>query len=306
MKTLEVKITFTEGILGTSPNDEDIYRNFIIERAKENGAQMDEQDEQEEVDALPLDEEIEKGMTVFPRDENGNPFLYDYQVKGFFKDACSMLRKVKGTKSAGIKAFKKEIDGLIFPNPRQIVFQNAKMGVCQRPLRANTAQGERVALAMSEEDYYAFRDRSRRKRISPYPISPTDRSAAKQAKQPERKPSRAVADNAESETDEPVEIEPVVEIQQPVVTETPPAKTPAHTGTLYDIELCIVNTQVAAQREVSRLPNDLQDKALFRRNQINNQVHVILAIADSRSHAVRTQAMLIDELPDSCLIPHEK
>ena len=161
-------------------------------------------------------------------------------------------------------------------------------------------------LAMSEEDYYAFRDRSRRKRISPYPISPTDRSAAKQAKQPERKPSRAVADNAESETDEPVEIEPVVEIQQPVVTETPPAKTPAHTGTLYDIELCIVNTQVAAQREVSRLPNDLQDKALFRRNQINNQVHVILAIADSRSHAVRTQAMLIDEFPDSCLIPHEK
>ena len=151
MKTLEVKITFTEGILGTSPNDEDIYRNFIIERAKENGTQMDEQDEQEEVDALPLDEEIEKGMTVFPRDENGNPFLYDYQVKGFFKDACSMLRKVKGTKSAGIKAFKKEIDGLIFPNPRQIVFQNAKMGVCQRPLRANTAQGERVALAMSEE-----------------------------------------------------------------------------------------------------------------------------------------------------------
>ena len=161
-------------------------------------------------------------------------------------------------------------------------------------------------LAMSEEDYYAFRDRSRRKRISPYPISPTDRSTAKQAKQPERKPSRAVADNAESETDEPVEIEPVVEIQQPVVTETPPAKTPAHTGTLYDIELCIVNTQVAAQREVSRLPNDLQDKALFRRNQINNQVHVILAIADSRSHAVRTQAMLIDEFPDSCLIPHEK
>ncbi len=161
-------------------------------------------------------------------------------------------------------------------------------------------------LAMSEEDYYTFRDRSRRKRISPYPISPTDRSAAKQAKQPERKPSRAVADNAESETDEPVEIEPVVEIQQPVVTETPPAKTPAHTGTLYDIELCIVNTQVAAQREVSRLPNDLQDKALFRRNQINNQVHVILAIADSRSHAVRTQAMLIDEFPDSCLIPHEK
>lgn len=151
MKTLEVKITFFEGILGTAPNDEDIYRNFIIEKAKANGTEINEVDAQEEVDALPTDEEIEKGMTVFPRDEDGNPFLYDYQLKGFMKDTCGMLRKVKGMKSANVKAYKKEIDGLIFPNPRQIVFQNAVLDVCQRPLRASTAQGERVALAMSEE-----------------------------------------------------------------------------------------------------------------------------------------------------------
>lgn len=151
MKTLEVKLTFTEGVLGTSPNDEDIYRNYIIEKAKENGAMMDEQDEADELAALPTNEEIEKGKTIFPVTEDGEPFLYDYQLKGFFKDACSMLRKVKGTKSAGVKAFKKEIDGLIFPAPRQIVFQNVDKGCCQRPLRAQTAQGERVALAMSDE-----------------------------------------------------------------------------------------------------------------------------------------------------------
>ena len=29
MKTIEVKLTFLEGILGTCPNDEDIYRNYI-------------------------------------------------------------------------------------------------------------------------------------------------------------------------------------------------------------------------------------------------------------------------------------
>lgn len=151
MKTLEVKLTFTEGVLGTSPNDEDIYRNYIIEKAKENGAMLDEQDEADELAALPTDEEIEKGKTIFPVTEDGEPFLYDYQVKGFFKDACSMLRKVKGTKSSGVKAFKKEIDGLIFPAPRQIVFKNVDKGCCQRPLRAQTAQGERVALAMSDE-----------------------------------------------------------------------------------------------------------------------------------------------------------
>ena len=91
-------------------------------------------------------------MTVFPRMEDGTPFLYDYQIKGFFKDTRGGLRKVKGSKSEKIKAFKKEIDKLIVPEPRCIPFDSyGEIGVCQRPLRAQTAQGERVSLAMSEE-----------------------------------------------------------------------------------------------------------------------------------------------------------
>ena len=151
MNTLTVKLTFMEGILGTSPNDEDIYKNFIIDKAKANGAEITMDTENAEVAALPLDEQIEKGMTVFPRTEDGKPFLYDYQVKGFFKDTCGMLKRVPGTESNKVKAYKKEIDGLIFVSPRQIVFDNAEMDICQRPLRAQTMQGERVALAMSEE-----------------------------------------------------------------------------------------------------------------------------------------------------------
>ena len=64
-----------------------------------------------------------------------------------------MMKKVAGSKSSGCKAFKKQIDGLIFANPRLIPLilpEGKTMGVCQRPLRAQTAQGERVALAMSE------------------------------------------------------------------------------------------------------------------------------------------------------------
>lgn len=151
MKTIEVELTFTEGILGTCPNDENIYRNFIIDKAKANGAEISEDDETEEVEALPLNDAIEKGMTVFPRTADGKPYLYDYQIKGFFKDTCSMLKKLPEKKSSKVKAHKKLIDGLIFPFPRQIVFENAEMGICQRPLRADTMQGPRVALAMSEE-----------------------------------------------------------------------------------------------------------------------------------------------------------
>ena len=50
-----------------------------------------------------------------------------------------------------MKAFKKEIDGLVHVRPRAIpiVFEG-EIGNCQRPLRAETAQGARVALANSE------------------------------------------------------------------------------------------------------------------------------------------------------------
>ena len=50
-----------------------------------------------------------------------------------------------------MKAYKKTIDNNIFVWPRKIlVDMNGAIGNCQRPLRAQTAQGERVALANSE------------------------------------------------------------------------------------------------------------------------------------------------------------
>ena len=147
MKTLEVKLTFDEDILGTAPADKEIYRNYIGTKAP------DPDTANEEAEALDVEAAAEKTMTVFARDEEGRPCLYDYHVKGHFKDACSMLKKVPKSKSSGLKAHKKEIDGLIFVSPSLIPLEMPEgktIGNCQRPLRASTAMGERVALAMSE------------------------------------------------------------------------------------------------------------------------------------------------------------
>ena len=158
MTTLNVRLTFTESILGTLPGNEEIYRDFIASKAP------NEATEEEEVEALSLNEQLDKAMTGFPRTEDGRPFLYDYQIKGFFKDACSMLSRLTGkdpetgkklkavNESGKLTAYKKIIDGLIFPAPREIpITFSGDIGICQRPLRAQTAQGERIALAMSEE-----------------------------------------------------------------------------------------------------------------------------------------------------------
>ena len=145
MKEIKVRITLLEEMLGTASANPEIHEEFIASKAP------DALSMEEEIEALGVDEVIEKGKTVFPRNKDGNPIVWDYQIKGFFKDACGMLRKVSGSESEKIKAFKKEIDGLIFVTPRQIPINlSGEMGDCQRPLRAQTAQGERVALANSE------------------------------------------------------------------------------------------------------------------------------------------------------------
>lgn len=145
MKEMKVRLTFIEEVLGTAPSDKEIYSTYI------GGNAPDAPSLKEEIEALGTEEVIEKQKTVFLKDKDGNPVLMDYYIKGFFKNSCSALRKVKDTESSKIKAFKKEIDGLIFIEERMIPIMNyGEIGNCQRPLRASTAQGERVALANSE------------------------------------------------------------------------------------------------------------------------------------------------------------
>lgn len=145
MKEIKVKLTFLEEVLGTASADKEIHDKFIAANAP------DAPSRKEEIEALGVEEVTEKSMTVFPRNTEGKPIFWDYQIKGFFKDACGMLRKVPNSASSKIKAYKKEIDGLIFVKEREIpIIFDGEIGSCQRPLRAQTAQGERVALANSE------------------------------------------------------------------------------------------------------------------------------------------------------------
>lgn len=156
MKTIKVKITFIEPVLGTWPANPNVAREFIASKSPDASTIEDE------VAALGAEAAADKAMTVFPRDENGRPAFWDYQIKGFFKDACQMLGRIGGKTETGKKravnesgkltAYKKVIDGLIFVSPRMIPIDvNGAIGDCQRPLRAQTAQGERVSLVNSEE-----------------------------------------------------------------------------------------------------------------------------------------------------------
>jgi len=132
------------------PLDPEIYRRWIIEHKG-----MDPEELADELKSVALayegvDEETEKGTTGFHRLEDGTPVLYDYVIKGFCKDACGMLRRDSDSGSSKLTAYKKVIDGLVFVKPRQIPLNlSGPEDILVRPLRAETAQGPRVALARS-------------------------------------------------------------------------------------------------------------------------------------------------------------
>ena len=144
MDKYDITLTLTESMLGTVPKDPEIYAGYIAQRA----ALTDE----ELAEELATVEKVEeKGWTGFHTIDS-KPLIYDYVIKGFFKDACGMLRRVGDTKSAKLTAYKKSIDGLVFATPRRITINlnDGAMGTLERPLRTSGPQGDRVALARSD------------------------------------------------------------------------------------------------------------------------------------------------------------
>lgn len=149
MKEMKIRVTFTEDILGSQPADKEVYSTFIASNAP------DAKTMKEEIEIMGKTEYEEKSMTVFPRTIDGQVCELDYQLKGFFKDACSALQRMKGEAmakhSCGLKAYKKVIDGCVFVYPRRIpIHFDGEITNLQRPLRAQTLQGERICLANSE------------------------------------------------------------------------------------------------------------------------------------------------------------
>jgi hypothetical protein len=72
-KTVKVRLTFIEELLGTASSDPEIHREFIASKSP------DAKTIEDEVAAVGSEAVFEKSMTIFPK-ENGRPFIYDYQI----------------------------------------------------------------------------------------------------------------------------------------------------------------------------------------------------------------------------------
>lgn len=161
MKTMRVRLTFIEDILGTASGNPALHTEYIASKAP------DAETRDAEIAAVGAEIVTEKTMTVFPRNEDGNEILWPYQIKGFFKSAQGTLNKTVSTEGRKsfpyLASFKSIIDNMVFVKATQDGWDTKGTGIvihwpegveetydCERPLRAETAQGPRVALAHSE------------------------------------------------------------------------------------------------------------------------------------------------------------
>jgi hypothetical protein len=150
MNELQIKLVFTESLLGMCSGNPELHREYIASKSKD-AAKLDE-----EMKDLSASEIVAKTSTVFPR-HDGWLFLWDYQIKGFIKEAIGVQVELGNIKGLSKWTYKRVIDSTVFIQPRRVVLYNASGdplfepdGMLQRPLRASTMQGDRVALASSE------------------------------------------------------------------------------------------------------------------------------------------------------------
>lgn len=135
----ELVLEFTEPILGTIPKHRDVWSEHVR-------TQLTGDDETGEVATLAEAADIdEKGWTGFHADDKGRPIMYDYQVKGFLKEAGNTIKDV-----VKVKALRSHIEKDVFVFPRQTVLAEEPDDFLERPLRAMTMQGPRVTVVRSD------------------------------------------------------------------------------------------------------------------------------------------------------------
>lgn len=148
MKYVERKfrIKGTDTLLGSSPANKEVFTEFLVGKTK-----TPKEKQAALADVENIDENLEKGTTVFYRN-NGGLILKGYQVKGFLKSAAKALKD-----QLNLKSYLSKVDTYVFVMEKDIpIMRDGEQitepdGFLERPQRCETAQGPRISLAKSEE-----------------------------------------------------------------------------------------------------------------------------------------------------------
>lgn len=182
---IKTRIVLREEALGMRPPSPEMLSKFIeLQNAKlekKHKAAINDEKAKEEIAELSLQiEEMKnesRGFTVFPRNPvTGAPFMYDFQIRGMFKDCFKALlasdsevfAKAVAGKTISKWSSDRIVDQCIFAGPRHIDFklpEGGKIGICDRTLgvtdprtgqRRNTLASSETVPAGSELQFEIY------------------------------------------------------------------------------------------------------------------------------------------------------
>lgn len=116
IQNMQIELVFKEAVLGGLPGNKELLHDHILSKAEK--AKVELTDEQREEETASLGEGMEKGTTVFPKDDKG-VFMWDYQFKGFLKESAKVLIAL-GDLGLSNYACGRVIDKTLFPGPRRL------------------------------------------------------------------------------------------------------------------------------------------------------------------------------------------
>lgn len=148
--SMVVKVTVFEDLLGGANKDPNFHLKHIASGA------VDGDKITEEMDALTTAETIKNATTGFSRNAAGIPIIWDYQVRGFFKEAMAAAIEVEtqavmvGSTAMTKWSARRFVDNFLSVSPRQIPLVAVEPVLCARPLRAANYKQDIQAIASSE------------------------------------------------------------------------------------------------------------------------------------------------------------
>lgn len=146
IETRKYKLKGISPILGSTPMNKDTYFKYIASKAKI------EEEKIRSLEDIQGVVDVDGKITGFFRNPSNNEIsLKGYQIKGFLKDAAKALKSQLNMASTTSK-----IDNFVFiqenfiPIVKNGINLKETDGYLERPIRGETPQGPRVALAKSE------------------------------------------------------------------------------------------------------------------------------------------------------------
>jgi len=153
-------------LIGSQSNDAEVRLKHLAEKSKLSPKILTA-----ELSEMPPEDLVSKGTSVFYRDRTGAPAMRNYQFKGFLKESSGiLLERLEGRLAAkdsnqmvrfevggeyakramSVYTHKGILDNEVHVHPYFIAVSGGLGPELTRPLRCETMQGPRVALATSE------------------------------------------------------------------------------------------------------------------------------------------------------------